>query len=384
MANYDVFREANKSNPIAPKVYRTCVWSMCRDHNSQLALMGTDNESYKSADLLKEINHGVNYIRTKYNNNFDRVINLYLDYNQALINRGIFPALDLENTDYIDAHNVYDMLYTLGKPNETKEAAMVAEFMANNPLYSLVPPFTKGSITINDGFDAMYTVKEINPIDETVTIDVTFFDREFLIKNHPIPYIRYNVTASYDAKARTIKTNAEASYNILDMYTLITPKEMKWSKADRTAFNAVILRLVRLLEGDDHKMSSGCVYATMPTFFGAIAATNAILFAKQTHAHQRGTSNKVTPASVYDPEAQRTQSVHIIEKDQIMVRSFSEPQLGSSMRPMNYQVASWSCRGHVRHYKSGKVAYIPPHTKHRKCMEDVEDVEPKKQAIIIA
>ena len=49
----------------------------------------------------------------------------------------------------------------------------------------------------------------------------------------------------------------------------------------------------------------------------------------------------------------------------VRITSKERPKTWNAETIIHYKVESWSRRGHVRKYKSGKVAYIKPMTCHR-------------------
>ena len=56
----------------------------------------------------------------------------------------------------------------------------------------------------------------------------------------------------------------------------------------------------------------------------------------------------------------------------VIVRSVKAPRLSSKERGVVYKLSSWSRRGHLRHYQSGKVVWIREQQVHRKAFGDNE------------
>lgn len=85
----------------------------------------------------------------------------------------------------------------------------------------------------------------------------------------------------------------------------------------------------------------------------------------------------------FNPEKQKEKKLHILNNF-ISITSDDTPKEMTKRTVVKYHLASWTVKGHIRHYKSGKVTYVKPHTKKRKGMEkEAETTTPRTQKVVL-
>lgn len=113
-------------------------------------------------------------------------------------------------------------------------------------------------------------------------------------------------------------------------------------------------------------------------FLAAIGNTNYIL--NQHKPKTLRSSNKIkTMAGEVDkePKARYTR----VLSNGIPIISEKMPRVYNKDTIRKYKIESWRTRGHIRHYKDGRVTYIRESVHHRKCLAGKGTVDPAQQII---
>lgn len=364
--------------------------SLCRDIESHDALFEYESDCYDCKYLKDEMDKVFAYVVKTYSGNFSHIVELYDKYNAALIDKGIIQDYAISNDlDFIDASSIDDLYANPTDPEKISLAEKINAYGDATGFFGVIPPFTKACIRLYDTFDVIYDIIKLDRAKQTMIMQITAYEdySEYGCKSK-IPYVSYKLGIS----GKNIRKNGDFTLDIIeplsisDMYRTISPKQLKWNKTDRLAWSQVYLRLIRALEGEDNQMSVRCVEWLSNNLITAITGINYILSQNRaptsTHAH---TTGSITEVNAYNPEAQKERQVRILRTvGPIAIKSVTLPTLRDEERVMNYQVAAWSVRGHMRHYKNGKSVYIKPRVNRRRCMGDIaNDVTPRPQALIV-
>lgn len=115
--------------------------------------------------------------------------------------------------------------------------------------------------------------------------------------------------------------------------------------------------------------ASDYLYNTAAYFLLQICDTNYML-SKNRPIAERGkyTKHKVHEIQETDPSKMPKKQI-IRSVGGIKIKSVKIPKMPTEESVRKYKVSSWNKRGHVRHYKNGKIVYIKPTVCQRKCFK---------------
>ena len=160
-------------------------------------------------------------------------------------------------------------------------------------------------------------------------------------------------------------------YDILRAYSvnnIIDPLDRKiWKE---------FIRLQKELDAVNHKI---VVKSTCDAIMTAHMLTVNYLNEKKDTLTENTTVIKATTQTrIYAPDVKQRVTSHI---GPVHIRKERKKTIRKLSGIIKYTMPSWDVRGHYRHYKSGKVVYIPPHTNKRKNLEQTNDTI--KRTIIV-
>ncbi len=168
------------------------------------------------------------------------------------------------------------------------------------------------------------------------------------------------------------------------MYMFVSPKKgMHTLPLDKRTYDNLVNDLLPSLEKEvpaDDEMTNSLIQH----FFTAMLQVNCELNEHKPKA-VRGKAKGVKVKTVTDktPETNpRPQIVRTLPSG-VTITSAKAPKASTLEVVRHYKVASWNVRGHVRHYKNGKVVYIEPRVAHRKEFGNATNVG-KRQTIIVS
>lgn len=160
-------------------------------------------------------------------------------------------------------------------------------------------------------------------------------------------------------------------YDILRAYSvnnIIDPLDRKiWKE---------FIRLQKELDAVNHKI---VMKSTCDAIMTAHMLTANYLNEKKDTLTENTTVIKATKQTrIYAPDVKQRVTSHI---GPVHITTDSKKTIRKLSGIIKYTMPSWDVRGHYRHYKSGKVVYIPPHTNKRKNLEQTNDTI--KRTIIV-
>lgn len=312
-----------------------------------------------------------------------RITEMFDQYNGTLMKKGVVTDFEYGKTlDCIDARSIFE-IYSAGEntSDEHKEVmGKVTEYIRRAGFMSLIPCYNNGLLRLGDNDYIIWEIININADDGYMKIHLTrYADISTSGYTNIVPIIEFDSDVH-----QTVHNNEPAQHfefneykTVLDMYSSLPMKSLRWTKEERVAWSKVTLRILRALESDsDEGMSYRVVVETVTTFATIISAVNYMLSKRS--ARKTQFSHEVMQNNAYDEQAQKERVVRSI--GDIMFSSVRPPRESTYENVVNYRVAAWNVRGHERHLANGKVVYIPPRVNHRKCMGDLAyQVEPRKQ-----
>ncbi|MCM1295164.1 MAG: hypothetical protein NC311_06455 [Muribaculaceae bacterium] len=370
--------------------FQGVVGSLCRDRESYNIMFERESKCYDRKVTQAEMQKIIAFIGKTYSNTYTRVVELYDKYNAALISKGIIQDYaDADSLDFIDASKFYDLNEDTDDPEMDALAEKVKTYGNATGFFGIIPPFTTACIRLCHKLDVIYNVIELDRAKRSIKMKVTAYDdcSKFGCKSKvPVISFTLGITAENIHGDGKFTLDIIEPLSITEMYRAISPKQMKWNKTDRIAWSQVYLRLIRMLEGEKEQMSVRCIGDISTRLISAITGINYALTQNKTSSSAPAyTPGPTAAVNAYNPEAQAERQVRVLHMvGPVAIKSASLPVVRDEERVINYQVAAWSVRGHMRHYKNGKCVYIKPRVNHRQCMGDLaHNVTPRPQTLTV-
>lgn len=184
-------------------------------------------------------------------------------------------------------------------------------------------------------------------------------------------------TIGFDGVHFRVKESAIIEHvSFTDLYTCFHPREMNWTKGQVRLWEQVVLQNA---VDQDEKFKRGRLAELLVAdlFVNAIISANVLLSNQRPvieYPARPETSRTSRPASGAKPA-----SLAPVDPDEPVKKtrivgtvkfvSAKLPKAPSQKTLRQYHLAEWKARGHMRHYKSGKVVYIRPAVKRRKALQ---------------
>ena len=304
-------------------------------------------------------------------------------YNNALIQRGLrLSEKALFEQDTIDISN-------LSVPNEIPgelPSEVVPDLLRTIPedqrFYASIPCLEQGILyQASANCTLRFKLLELKPKEKYAQIKL--YDYE-------------NNAHLDDTSAKDVMCAAEAiceilpdgTYNMLefvgkkDILQKIPISQLGWTKLDQTFMEKYIRQseidlytIKALKEGPEAE--SKPMMELMYAFQNAILMTNKILEehsktqSTKTAAGHKHTNSLPNPTRTYHQDQDPPDRL-VRHYGNLKIISKATPHRATQATVRNYKVASWTVRGHLRHYKDGRTVYIRPTTAKRK-INNIED-----------
>lgn len=252
-----------------------------------------------------------------------------------------------------------------------------------NNFYLALPPFKKGVLRINK---QRYIEWNVDLAEDDGSYAVSLADYVFDIYNKVwyLNAIGQFLIVKTDDGGINIETvefhNAVKIFasNIKDYKDEIISEmdEVEGYKSKEECFKGFSLALLRHNDVDE-KIESDWL---LGRFFLAIAETNVILQQSKLKTLRGSSKSKVkTMAGEIDtnPKPKKTR----VLPNGVEFVSDKIPRVYDKDSIRKYTIESWHTRGHIRHYKNGKITYVKESVHHRKCLENKGSSVPAQQII---
>lgn len=368
--------------PVMFSEYNSTIISMCRNSESLEFMTKTADSIDKTSPVFHELQKIQDTATRACKLNYTKLVNLYKQYQTALIQRGHFPnPSTFDNLSIIDASKILAIRNPVSDNDELEESVKlfneIENFGNTVKFCGIIPCFDHGVMRLDGSVVVKWDVKNLDLDKNDITLYVyAWIPKGTIDLDFDIPYAEFTATLHYNTVGEDlVETTMVGDISIitmLDMFQMISPKQMKWSKDDRMLWNRVYVRFAKLVDTLSEKKApyGSCAEIIDNMIFGFLG-TNYFL-----HKNRQPISRSVSPDPVilcaFDQEKQdqrRTIDVSMTIATESDARSISK-----SRDVICYQVASWGCRGHIRHYKDGKMIWVKPHVRHRRCMEEIANV----------
>lgn len=337
----------------------------------------------------------------------EKALTVYADqfrqYNEALVARRLaMPKDDVMAQDMVDAR-------AAGRP--TKERSEIPELSVpdemsafmNDPnagFYRVLPCFSKGVFRVNDGRFFWFEMLSVDV--EARTFRVALRDYREMMYAHggllwePGIYGIADIalvagTGEYEVRA----TDAD-SHLFHEIYRQVQPSELGWDKFQKDAWKYLALANAKASEarlkenGTNNVIQLARLFLRYTSFSNFVLESNrAELAPGQEAAVERNREITKTKSNKSGDGAKKSIPASDIPEKLVRnvgilrVKSVRPPRPVSSKSIRNYKIPSWTARGHVRRYKSGKTVYVKPSVHHRRSLSNPDGKIPQTVINII-
>lgn len=243
----------------------------------------------------------------------------------------------------------------------------------------MIPCFETGVLVNPEGPSTTYTHWTVN----TINLEKRFYEITLHMytkgrdENGAVwsPSIRvHTIIDFHDPQKVTQSYVHEDCMGLTDIVTAIPYNKLKWSPFDIEVWKNTMVTLTKTQEEMypekyDMEYHENVVFQ----FTQAMTYVNVLLSqnkAKIKPNPKPADDGERKTQAQFDPEKQAERKVRTIGP--VSIRSRSVPHAPTKKSVVKYTMESWNRRGHMRHYKSGKVVYIKPTTPHRHALKNTE------------
>lgn len=344
---------------------RSMTFSVIKDEKLSMSTQRTKGMQFLPSIQALALTYKKDNRQMDGNDILDILENLTIDYNKKLVEKGeILDKTELKNKNQIDVRKLMDISNTAGvempntdmyKMNETRDA-----FMKEVGWTSIVPCFEEGVIRINNKRYIHYKMTNIDVAEKSYDIylhDYTYQRGEYLSGCYGIGHAAFTYDESTDQFGIELNTKGEDVILMDELYRLIDPKDLNWSKKDLDLWATLQLSYADCVATMfKEKYDTDSLYELFKVFAFTILLINTQLYlhkpSRPVKTNQTKTVKKIADEHPIIPEKQiRKIGVISIESDKI-------PRLPTEQSVIKYKVAQWLTRGHIRNLKSGKQIYI--------------------------
>ena len=300
-------------------------------------------------------------------------MNILIDHD-CIFKRSEIKKLDtIDVTNYAEGNDfgVPSAMPMMSLSDSEKEAV-------DKNWYLTIPPLISGVLRINTARYLKYEITEIN-IDEqnySLTIVDYGFDNGVWLVNNAIAgtiYIKENGNITHSKSGIRTSDLLEEVF----IYKSVIP-DLKVSDELLERIRKDVVKPLKDFAEEDNDYDD-----VLNHFITAIIRVNTELSNGKRPKAMRGSSNKTIKTAAGPVEKNpKPQIVRTLDSG-VSIKSVKIPKAPTLDSVRHYKIASWTQRGHLRHYKTGKVVYIKPAIKERKCLKGNAEGS-KRQIIMIA
>lgn len=363
------------------------LFSMCRSPESRAVMTAVASNREVADDAGNTLLNIIATAATMYRGNYNRLIQMYKEYNNAMIRKGYVDDPDqFEQYDRIDAVDLVHETHASMSP--VRDA--VSEYINRVGFYAYIPCFQKGVLDFTEN---AYIVWETANIDlngrEMELVCTVYMRKEYFGSGYDkdVIYGNFKVKLMYMNRSDPDMHPLDcciAHTDLIEMFSVISPKAMKWNRADRLAWTRVFMRMARFVESvSANPVPHDLILSLMEYMTFAFAGTNYFLHKNKYCGRKRhGPSQAPDIIADYNEEKQNERRVHKV--GMVTISGTTVPRESTRESVIRYQVASWGVRGHMRRLKDGKLIYIRPHVRCRHCLEDAaKEATPSARTVSI-
>lgn len=324
--------------------------------------------------------------------NYTRIVSMFEEYNKAIIKKGIISdATTFTDTNRIDARELIATKYPTTDEKRQDAIALcnaIMEYNSEVGFYGMIPCFNKGIIDVTPNMYVAWSIFHLDLDNSQMTLGCSvYITGESCGCSFDIPFTEFIVDIGHhtigDGIHDTITYQVKTFTSLNEMFTAISPKQMRWNQQERLMWNKTYMRMVKFVDKiSPNPAPYDSILELLTDMIFAFTGVNYHLHKNRQWSRRR--KGKDEPTVIVDFN-QAKQDARITRKIGLLtIVSRDIPRETTRENVIRYQVASWTVRGHVRRYKSGKMVYIEPHTSHRRCMQPMaSDQTPGPRSIEI-
>lgn len=325
--------------------------------------MNKDNINKGLSSLLRNTSKIVNEAQINYAKAFMAIL---------LRKKIIKSRSELLKMDKIDYYlclkpGDYEEDYQLPRIDATEDMIDSSNWML------LIPPFEKGVLRINKNAYLDFEIENLDLDEKSFEISISCYSFD-----QGVWTLSDIVTGEINCNGEkiTYSVNGLNLAEILDQFFDTVKDELgdeikklyKHSNDEPVDVDTLHLLIIKRMRRE-MVSSDDISNAILGHFIPAIYKTNKALSERKPRPiKNKGTGSKVK-TSKGEPDMEPKPKITRVLVNGIHVTSRKPPRVPSEETIRKYRVAEWNTRGHLRHYKNGKVTYIKPSVHHRKCLE---------------
>ena len=340
------------------------------DHRQELLAAWGKKVLFKQVYSNGRKNVSDRYLEKFVNDSIDHYNYIVLTYFKNLYKLGGYlTEEERKNIDTIDLAPIltsdeYEM------PDNFKEYVDSIE----DEVYAITPCFPRGMLHLGHNTGVEFEVKEVNAELGTIKLFIREYRRSAEDDVFAVPGVSGEVTISaifdenYNIRAQ-VEIDPDTYEDKVDIYTKISPKALGWKLEDVKFWEAVVIQdgvdqFARYLAHDDHPLAQ-----LGKNFAYAVLISNYFLSQYRPTMEKEYRSKRETkPHARKKVLTRRVRTVGTVK-----FYSVKTPRQTNKDTVRHWHVASWTTRGHIRHYSDGKKVYIKPVVKYRKALKDQDN-----------
>lgn len=244
-----------------------------------------------------------------------------------------------------------------------------------------IPPFLDGAVLINRDRYLVYYVTNIDMDEKEYEVTIIDYacDQGVWVMN-----VSVVATVMLGNKEIKFEFNEASCYDFIKGMFIDHTLEPKLY-LDKHLYNNVVNELLPFLKSCiDENAGDPIGKSVLNHFLSSIVKVNLELMhgPKPKAVRSKGSKRKVKTVAEKNPEKNPKPQIVRTLSSGVTIKSAKVPKAPTTEIVRHYKVASWNVRGHMRHYKDGKVVYIQPRVAKRKEFENTNVA--KRQTIIVS
>lgn len=296
-------------------------------------------------------------------------------YNRALIRKGMPNIFDMADYDVIDISRIMvdenDMFHVQLSDGQWRDSE---EYLNQNQWMAFLPCFPYGILSYAPNNGVYFELRHVDA--ERRMMDVRIV--RYVISGQELCFgDDIYATVDFEHTGDSIEPNIMLSprtRTYMDLYTsLNAERECTWNKFDSQIWRKLIMDKRDIVNMNEHLQD---MKDQVKQFVYFIALVNSIINKHSRHVQSASAGQRITTdtAIIFDKNDYTPEMNIHTYGNLILIRSVYRPV--APIANIKYMTPSWHVRGHLRHYKSGVVTYVMPHTRTRHGLED-DGISPK-------
>ncbi len=353
---------------------------------------------YPGADLLRQFaaryaNVGPEAVMAAYRK-------IYSQYNHALVNRGLaMSEEEIKSKDMIDMTALHSRpVNAWDAPGLDFDQEMARDYntFMNDPqagFYRALPCFDEAVLKLNTGRFVYFKVESVDFESESYRI----YLRDYILREalwQPGTCGEATIAREPNKTQFTLQSGTDDALLFDQIYRQIPLNQFDWTRMERSLWRDVIIKNAEAVRDMLAGKQTNNLVELGRLFMRYITVMN---FFMERYRPKLAPGQKRKPPAPDMKSNRSNKSNHEPNKNDtgtdaperlvrtigmIRVISASAPRRTTSKSFRYYRVESWTARGHVRKYKSGKTVYIRPTVHHRKALAGNKSGPPQSVVVL--